>query len=358
MSEVIEEFIPVGGVLPDPEHNAGKNWVFLGAEDAWEEIEPMGDWGKFRSPPEKQATKYFDPYNCVSISLAADIEKHLNKMMIEDPSTRPLFDSLDLLHPDGYADISERFIAKGSGTIPGRGNSQYNVYEFVRINGFVGEKSWPSSSEMTEAEFYRDLSSAIRALGKKVLAAIGFNYKDIPEDNDALREGLKRSSTCVVVGGAILGKINGALLYRANGTPLYNHQLQNYKQDRNVNYFGEIIPVVHRIEDSYEPFLKDYAGNYPFKFAKIIKLTLKKKLSMTQVVRQVGQRNCYLYVPELDSYFGIEDSENLTGFNGVDGIVAGGDLVKPFAGGVYPNIPEVEIPNGKIVGRIRAELFN
>lgn len=273
-------FRPIGGVLPDPEHNAGKNWIFGGADDDWDVIEESGDWGKFRSPPEKQASKYSDPYWCVSISVAGDIEKHLNKMMAENPATRPLFDSLGLLHPDGYADISERFIAKGSGTIPGRGNSQYNVYEFVRKNGFVGEKDWPANAEMTEDQQYSDFTPEVIAKGLKVLEVIGFNYKDVKEDPDHRREGLKRSSECAVVGGAVIGNVSGALLYRANGTPSYDHQLQIFKQDRNVSIYNEVIPVIDRVEDSYEPFLKDYAGTYPFKFVKIIKLTLKKKLHM------------------------------------------------------------------------------
>lgn len=353
-----KEFIPVGGVLPDPESNTGKNWPFLGAEDDWEIIEPSGDWAKHSSPPERQDNDTNRRYSCVSISAAGQIEKYLNWLMFKDPSLRPLFDSLDLLDKDGNADISECFIAKGSGTIPERGNSQYNVYEFIRKNGFVGEKDWPSNLEMTLDGYYRTLTPEVRALGKKVLEYIGFNYKDANDTPDHRREGLKRSSLSAVVGGAILGEESGAILYRNDGTPSYNHQLQIRKQDRNVEIFNEVIPVIDRVEDSYDPLLKDYVGTYPFKFVKIIKLTIKKKLSnMTQVVRQTGQVNCYLYVEALDSYFGIEDSKPISGPNG-DVVVAGGDLVKPFSGGKYPNIPEMNIPQEKIKGRIRAELFN
>lgn len=349
-----EEFIPVGGVLPDPEENAGKNWVFLGAEDDWEEIEPSGDWGKWASPPEKQATKYFDPYSCVSVSLAGKIEKHLNKMMAENPATRPLFDSLGLLHKDGYADISERFIAEGSGTVAGRGNSQYAVYEFVRKNGFVGEKSWPSNNEMTENQYYSMLTAEVRALGKKVAEAIGLNYKDIPENADSRREGLKRSSLCVVVGGAYLGEENGALLYRNNGTPSYNHQLQDYRQDRNVDIHNEIIPVIDRAEDSYEPFLKDYSGTYPFKFVKIIKLTLKKKLNMFRLAKTLSSPAVYILCENSMTRLGVADSE-------VEGLT-GGTLLKLFCGN-YGNagisvISDEEMAKYKHEGNIQANLFN
>lgn len=277
-----KEFIPVGGVLPDPIENEGKNWPFLGAEDPWEIINPLGDWAKFSSPPERQDNDTNRRYSCVSISLAGGIEKYLNWMMFKDPSLRPLFDSLGLLDKDGNAEISECFIAKGSGTIPERGNSQYNVYEFVRKNGFVGEKDWPSNLEMTLKGYYRTLTPEIRALGKKVLEYIGLNYKDAGNNPDHRQEGLKRSSLCAVVGGASLGLggETGAVLYRNDGTPSYNHQLQIRKQDRNVEIFNEVVPVIDRVEDSYDPLLKDYAGTYPFKFVKIIKLTLKKKRNM------------------------------------------------------------------------------
>jgi hypothetical protein len=354
MQKLLNEFIPVGGVLPDPEHNAGKNWIFGGVDDVWEIIEDSGDWGKFSSPPEKQASKYSDPYWCVSISLAGDIEKHLNKMMLEDPSTRPLFDSLGLLHKDGYADISERFIAKGSGTIPGRGNSQYAVYEFVRKNGFVGEKSWPASPEMTEDEQYAELTPEVRALGKKVLECIGFNYKDVLEDPDHRREGLKRSGLCTVVGGAVLGNEQGATLYRNNGTPSYNHQLQIYKQDRDVRIFSETIPVIDRVEDSYDPFLKDYSGTYPFKFCKIIKLTIKKKLPMFRLAKTASSPAVYILCEGSMTRLGVADSE-------VEGLT-GGTLLKLFCGN-YGNagisiISDEEMNKYAHAGNIQANLFN
>lgn len=346
----VKEFLPRGGVLPDPEHNIGKNWVFGGVEDEWEETEPSGDWGKFASPPEKQATKRADPYDCVSISLAGDIEKYLNKIMAENPTARALFDSLGLLHPDGYADISERFIATGSGTVPGRGNSQYNVYEFVRKNGFVGEKSWPSNIEMTNDEFYSDLTSAVLALGKKVAEEIGFNYKDVQEDPDHRKEGLKRSSLCAVVGGAYLGVEQGATLYRNNGTPSYNHQLQIRKQDRNVEIYNEVIPVIDKVEDSYEPFLKDYSGTYPFKFVKIIKLTLKKK-SMFKLAKTTSSPAVFLLCEGSLTRLGIADSPDVEG-------LTGGTLLKLLCG-TYGNagikiISDAEMAKYEHVKDIRA----
>ena len=332
MSE-IKEFIPVGGVLPDPEENAGKNWPFLGAEDEWEIVEPSGDWAQFSSPPERQDNDTNRRYPCVSISLAGCIEKYLNRMMVQDPSLRPLFDFLGLLDKDGNAEVSECFIAKGSGTIPERGNSQYAVYEFVRKNGFVGEKSWPSNLEMTLEGYYRTLTPEVRALGKKVLEYIGLNYKEAGDNPDHRQEGLKRSSLCGVVGGAFLGLggETGAVLYRNSGTPSYNHQLQIRKQDRNVEIFNEVVPVIDRVEDSYDPLLKDYAGTYPFKYVKIIKLTLKKKLPM--LYKKIGQ-------PAICFKHWSEDS--LIAF--ADGSIAGGDLFKSLFGvEKYSDLPRQDV---------------
>ena len=354
MSEV-KKFAPVGGVLPDPIENEGKNWPFLGAEDDWEEEEESGDWGQFRSPPEKQASKYSDPFWCVSIPVARQIEKKLHRLMAKNPDLRPLFDFLGLLHKDGYADISERFIAKGSGTIPGLGNSQHNVYEFVRKNGFVGEKHWPANAEMTEAQQYSELTPEVIALGKKVLEYIGFNYKDVDEKPDDRKAALKRSSLGVVVGNAYFGDEQGARLYRNSGTPTYDHQLEIYKQDRNVEISNEVIPIIDRVEDSYEPFLKDYVGTYPFKYVKIIKLTLKKKLPMFRLAKTASSPAVFILCEASLSRLGIADSSEVEG-------LTGGTLLKLFCGN-YGNagialISEEEMSRYKHEGNINADLFN
>ena len=356
MSKHLRHFEPIGGVLPDPIENAGKNWLFLGAEDIWEIVNAIGDWILYRSNPEKQATRYFDPYNCVTISLMGKIEKVLNKMMAENPAVRPILDMLGLIGPDGKADVSERYVAVGSGTIPGKGNSQYAVYQFVKNNGIVGEKHCPSHENMTQEEYFNIPNmAALKVLGKKLLEYILFEYKDVGESNDDLREALKRSPLALVVGGAYLGEESGALLYRNSGTPSYNHQLQGVRQDRNVEILGEKIPVIHKIEDSYEPFDKDYAGTYPFAYAKIIRLTLKKKVSMFRLAKTASSPAVFLLCEGSMTRFGVADSPD------VDGLT-GGELLKKFSGS-YGNagiqiIPEEEMAKYIHVGDIKAELFN
>ena len=326
-----EEFKPVGGFFQDAPEEKEKNWSFLGAVDDWPTINTIGDWIKFRSKPEAQDSARNTRFDCVSISAAGQVEKRLNQMMEEDPAVRPVLEMLGLLGADGKADVSERYPAKGSGTIPGRGNSQHNVYEFFRKNGIVGEKMWPSNLEMSDEEFYSPLTPEILALGKKFLEYFTFEYKDVGESNDNLREALKRSPLALVVGGAYLGDEQGALLYRNNGTPSYNHQLQGVRQDRDVEIFSEKIPVIHKIEDSYEPFDKDYAGTYPFAFAKIIRLTLKKKVPM--LYKKIGQ-------PAICFKHWSEDA--LIAF--ADGSIAGGDLFKSLFGVVnYSDLPRQDV---------------
>lgn len=354
MPEEIKEFIPLGGFIPDLPEEKEKNWTFGGAEDEWPVIHNVGDWWIYASTPEKQDTLFARPYDCVSISACGNAEKVLNKMMTEDPAVRPILEMLGMLGPDGKADISERFPAKGSGTIAGRGNSQHNVYEFIRKNGLVGEKHWPTKLEMTDEDFYSELTPEVRALGKKFLEYFTFEYKDVGESNDDLREALKRSPLCVVVGGAYLGNYNGALLYRNNGTPSYNHQLQNYRQDRNVEIFNETFPVIHKIEDSYEPFLKDYAPNYPFAFAKIIKLTLKKK-PMFRLAKTASSPAVYLLCEASLTRLGVADSPEVEG-------LTGGTLLKLFSG-TYGNagiaiVSEEEMAKYRHAGDIQANLFN
>lgn len=365
--------LEVGGVLPDPEHNAGKNWRFGAAGKVWPIINAIGRWIASLPTPNKQATGYFDPFSCVSESLANALETLLNYLMTINPSIRPILEQLGMIDENGKAKVCGRFLAVISGTKPGEGNSQYNVFEALRKYGICGEKFWPVTENMTEAQYFNydkngvpQIPASVKKQALKfcnnlkptdsnyVEPFFDFNYEDVPNDLKSIEEATKRGTLVTVVGGAILGNVSGALLYRNDGTPLYNHQVQYVEQEHNVSDFNQIIPTINIIFDTYDPFLKKYYEKYPFKFVKVIYLTLKKKLNMTQIYRQTGKNNCYLYVESLDAYFGISDSDPILGTNGQTAVVAGGDLVKPFSGGKYPNIPEMDIPDEKIIGDIKA----
>ena len=85
-----------------------------------------------------------------------------------------------------------------------------------------------------------------------------------------MKEATKKGPLVVVIGGAYLGEVSGVELYRNNGPINYNHQVNYVNQEQNVADFNQVVPVIHDIFDTYDPFDKRYAEMYPFKYAKII----------------------------------------------------------------------------------------
>lgn len=344
---------PIGGVLPDPPGVKEKNWKFDAIGGNRPDINPKGDWRPYKPTSHLQATKYFDPFSCVSESLGNAVNELLEMMMESDPSLRVILEYFGMIDENGRVRVSGRWLAKKSGTVPGVGNSQYAVFETLRKHGIVSEKMWPSDANMTQQEYYSNTSAESDAKALEFLEYIGFNYEDEPEDNVDLKVMLRKGPMVVLVGGTWFGSETeaGMALYRNDGIPMYNHQVNLVNQENNVPDFNQSIPVINDIFDTYDPFDKRYAGTYPFAGAKVIYLT-KKKTMLTAIYRQTGQKNCYLYVVSLDTYFPIKDSAILLGTNGQTGVVAGGDIVKPFSGNKYPTIPEKDIPLEKIKGAV------
>ena len=318
-----------GGFLPDKQEEKEKNWLFGAAPRPI--INESGDYTLFLPTGEKQATNYFDPYSCVSSSLTNVVETLLSLQMEWDITLKPLLESLGALDENGKPNFSERFVAVGSGTIPGRGNSQHNVFEFVRKNGLVGEKHWPSRLDMTESEYFALTPQNIKDLGKKFLQYFSFEYEDVGESNAELKEALKRSPLCVVVGGTYLGSEIGMSLYRPVSLPVqYNHQVENYAQEYNVSDFSSSVPLIHDIFDSYEPFKKRFWEKYPFAYAKAI--YLKKKL-IPMMYKKIGQPAiCFKHLAE----------PYLIAF--ADGSIPGGDLFKSLFGvEKYSDLPRQDV---------------
>ena len=320
----------LGGLLPDPPGTKEKNWVFGAIERPI--INETGDWTPYLPNPEKQATRYFDPYSCVSESLTNAIETQLDFMMAQNATIKPILELLGCLDDNGKANFSARFVAVGSGTIPGRGNSQYNVFEFVRKNGLVGEKFCPSNENMTEQEYFNIPNMAeLKKQGLKLWEYLQFNYEDINEANKDLKEATKKGTIDVCVGGVYLGADEkGVLLYRNDGPVNYNHQVQYVNQEQNVSDFNLVVPVIHDIFDTYDPFLKKFYEKYPFGFAKIIYLKLKP---MQELYKKNGEPAIYA----LD-----KEKKILVPF--LDGVVSGGSFFKTIYGVAdYRQMPRKDV---------------
>jgi hypothetical protein len=331
-----------GGVLPDPEHNTGKNWVFGASGKVWPIINALGKWIANLPTPNLQATGYFDPFSCVSESLANAIETLLNYMMTINPAIRPILEELKMIDKNGKAKVCARVLAVGSGTIPGKGNSQWAVFEWFRKNGICGEEFWPVTENMTEAEYFNYDKNGVPQIPESVLKQckkfcnamkptdpgyiepyFDFNYEDVPENLKDMEEATKRGTMVSVVGGAVLGDQSGALLYRNNGTPNYDHQIQYVEQEHNVADFDQVIPTINIVFDTYVPFLKKYYAKYPFKFVKVIYLTLKKKI-MFKLAKTASSPAVFLLCEASMTRLGIADSPEVD--------LTGGQMLKTMSG--------------------------
>jgi hypothetical protein len=104
--------------------------------------------------------------------------------------------ALELLRRRQYGydqDLSDRFIAKGSGTDPSRGNTPKTVAEFVRKNFTVFEQEWATLDATSVEDFYRDIPQNLKTLATARGAEWDFAYEYVPLTLTALREALKYS---------------------------------------------------------------------------------------------------------------------------------------------------------------------
>lgn len=322
----------------------------LGGTETREKINPSRDYKQFITEFEYQRQTVpglvFDEYSCVPNT------KHNGQQVIAK------------LKYGTTLNNSKRASALLGGCKPRRGSNVQTIFEVSRHQGQIAEELFPTMTPtMTEDKWYDNtgLDELVKNNENFISQGWQFNHEWLERANAMAENSLPIQVYNNLPFSPIAGAVDGDYRfsergYLAYGRPQgyvgpfieYNHYVlivnAVLKADGNVDYF-EVLDTenpkgIMRIE-----------GDYRFGHAKLMYL---KKKDMTQVFRQTGQRDCYLYVEQLDSYLPISDSEPITGSNGVTAVIAGGDLVKPFAGGVYPNIPEVDIPQEKIIGSIKA----
>lgn len=323
----------------------GTDYVFLGGQLDRTKILPGGDWRPYLPTPEAQATRVYDPYSCVSMSFNNVIETHLMKMMESEPEIKTVLEQLQALDDNGRPNFSDRWLAKMSGTIPGRGTTMDAVFDSVRKYGLVGEKVWPKGENMGEDEYYKDIPQDIQEKGKEFLKYFDFGYEALPYSNfmvkfpseSTLNDALEYSPIWCCVDGRYEYDENG-LIGELGKAIAYNHATTN-------------VAKSHWVFDSYDPFLKQFVTDYKFGYCKSIDIKFKKKIM--KLIKENGYPAVYLYVGELDGYFGIADTE----INGIK--IDGGSWFKTFCG-KYSNagIEKVDSFNhSKIIGNIKPEIF-
>ena len=125
---------------PKPE-----DWVFKGVTGVKKYVALFPDghgWLGIQRREQTQRNAQFDTFSCVTFSCLKALSYYLKKVYDID------------------VNFSERFTAVMSGTTPGVGNSIRNVLESIRNDGFLEEEDCPFTADMTEKEFFTDVTQA------------------------------------------------------------------------------------------------------------------------------------------------------------------------------------------------------
>ena len=236
------EFIS-GLILPEKERET--DYLFLGGNLDRKRILPGGDWRPYLPTEEAQATRRYDPFSCVSMSFNNVIETHLMRMMELDPDIKLILQQLNALDLNGRPNFSDRWLAKMSGTTPGRGNTMDNVFDTVRKYGLVGESMWPKGENMDEVEYYKVIPQDIQDSGKKFLEFFDFGYESLPYANFMVKYSTEATINEALEYSPLWVCVDGRYEYDENGL------IGELGKAISYNHATELVAPQHWVFDSY-----------------------------------------------------------------------------------------------------------
>lgn len=212
-----------------------------------------GDWEQFLPNSEKQRG-LFDTFACVTFSGLNAIETQLQWLIVNGlltPEAMTFLVSNGYLDENGRPNCSDRFNAKLSGTVPGKGNSFQNVWDSFRKDGIVPEKAWPNNlDKLGRDEYYAEIPQTVKDLGQEFLKYFEAGYEKVNQKD--IPEALKHAP--IQVGTATCSPWAGGIIPMCSATP--NHATMIYRVDG-----------VYFDFDHYEPFYKRLAKNFRIPYA-------------------------------------------------------------------------------------------
>ena len=134
------------------------------------DLNPQGDWRPYLPQLEHQRKK-IETQACVSFGTLSALEMIHKLLYFVEPN------------------YSDRFIAKMSETDPNGGNTPKKVSETIKHAGTIPEMDYPFADSL--GEYYQDVPSTLKYLGKVWLGKYGFGYEWVAKDK--LKEALPRS---------------------------------------------------------------------------------------------------------------------------------------------------------------------
>ena len=190
-------------------------------------LQENGDWHEYLPMNEKQAP-LFETQACVSFGTLNAIEILKKRLFLNDDN------------------LSDRFVAKASGTNPTSGNSPKKVADTIKKQWSVFEKEHPMDGVTSVEEFYKEIPERLKTLALGRGAEYEFGY-EIVQPKDA-REALKYSPLCMSVHAWVKG--DDGVYYKPEGAQ-ETHWVAVWAIQPNGDYL---------IQDTYEPFTKQYRG--------------------------------------------------------------------------------------------------
>jgi len=235
IQEVKQSFISPGVTTPE-------EYIFGSGQLTGLILRPSGQW-PIPADDDVQEKRGIETSACTSFGLINSVES--------------IFRELYRLN----VNYSERFLAVASETDPIKGgNDPQKVAETARKKGFIDEAVWPfDSSVKTLDDYYATLPSEALKIGKEWLNKWSFKHDWLSDGSLIPTETLKKALTYSPLGVAVYA-------WADDGT--YYVRPEQAKDRHWVELRGYVDGKYWIVCDSYSPFTKKLAWDYPFYFAK------------------------------------------------------------------------------------------
>lgn len=226
---------------------------------AGEVINPEGDWLPWIPRFEHQAPR-FETNSC---------------------ATQATLNAFETLHRFIFGDeenLSDRFVAEGSGTNPKQGNSPQKVALFFRKNWSCYEEDYPMEGVQTVDEYYQPLPDLLYSQAEVARQSSTFSYEAITNPTKLkLQDSLTKGT--VAMSAAAWATDENGIYYKPQGWR-DNHYVQLLQIKPNGNYL---------VFDSYDPSLKEYRGDAIPEIAYRYHLDEEIVDSLTKLIRIIKQ---------------------------------------------------------------------
>ncbi len=143
-------------------------------------LQPDGNWEPYLPASEKQAPGY-ETSACATFATLTAVEMLMNRKFKDKKN------------------LSDRFVAKLSGTDPNAGNDPKKVAQFIRDNWSVLESEWATADAHSTEEFYADIPKEKKILAIARGAEYEFGYEWIKPTLEGFKTALPHSPVCFSV---------------------------------------------------------------------------------------------------------------------------------------------------------------